>query len=96
MNNLSIALDGAWRVLAAGLLLGAGIPTLFALAVNGMAMANGGEAADGRAPRPIGKLIAAVVLLLILVIVAYGLAWLIFTSLGYKVGFSGILPTFSK
>jgi hypothetical protein len=50
MNNLIIALDGAWKVLLAGLLLGAGIPTLFALAVNGLATAEGGEAAGGAPP----------------------------------------------
>ena len=96
MNNLAIALDGAWKVLLAGLLLGAGIPTLFALAVNGLATAEGGEAAAGAAPRPIGKLVAVVFFIIILTLVVYGLAWLIFTSLGYKVGFSGILPTFTK
>jgi hypothetical protein len=96
MNNIAIALDGAWRVLLAGLLLGAGIPSLFAIAVNGLAMASGGEAAQGNPPKPVGKVIAVAVLLLILLLVVYGLAWLIFTSLGYKVGFSGILPTFTK
>ena len=60
MNNLIIALDGAWKVLLAGLLLGAGIPTLFAMAVKGLAMAEGGEAAGGASPRAAGKLTAAV------------------------------------
>lgn len=95
MNNSIIALDGAWKVLAAGLLLGAGIPALYALAVNGLAMAQGGKA-SGKPANPLGKAIAAVVLLVILTVVAYGLAWLIFTSLGYSVSFSGILPTFKK
>ena len=95
MNNFIIALDGAWKVLAAGLLLGAGIPALYALAVNGLAMAQGGEA-SGKPANPLGKAIAAVVLLVILTVVAYGLAWLIFTSLGFKVGFNGPFPTFSK
>lgn len=96
MNNLAIAMDGAWKVLVAGLLLGAGIPTLFALAVNGLATAEGGDAAGGAPPRPVGKLVAAVIFVVILTLVAYGLAWLIFTSLGYKVGFSGPFPSFSK
>ena len=90
MNNLAIAMDGAWKVLVAGLLLGAGVPTLFALAVNGLATAGGAP------PRPVGKVVAGVLFLVILTLVAYGLAWLIFTSLGFKVGFSGPFPTFSK
>ncbi len=96
MNNLAIALDGAWKVLLAGLLLGAGIPSLFALAVNSLAVAEGGEALSGAAPKPAAKMVAYLLFALILVLVAYGLAWLIFTSLGFKVGFSGIIPTFSK
>ena len=96
MNNLIIALDGAWKVLLAGLLLGAGIPTLFAMAVKGLATAEGGEAAGGASPRAAGKLMAAVFFFIILTLVVYGLAWLIFTSLGFKVGFSGPFPTFSK
>ena len=96
MNNLIIAMDGAWKVLVAGLLLGAGIPTLFALAVNGLATAEGGEAAAGAAPRPVSKLVALVFFIIILTLVVYGLAWLIFTSLGFKVGFNGPFPTFSK
>ena len=34
--------------------------------------------------------------IIILTLVVYGLAWLIFTSLGFKVGFNGPFPTFSK
>ena len=95
MNNLIIALDGAWKVLVAGLLLGAGNPALYALAVSGLAMAQGGEA-SGKPANPAGKVLAGVLLFIILTLVAYGLAWLIFTSLGFKVGFNGPFPTFSK
>lgn len=56
----------------------------------------GGEAAAGAAPRPVGKLVALVFFIIILTLVVYGLAWLIFTSLGFKVGFNGPFPTFSK
>lgn len=96
MNNLSIALDGAWKVLLAGLLLGAGVPVLFSLAVSGLAMAEGGEAAQGDAPKPIGRVIALIFFVIILLLVVFGLTWLIVTSLGYHVGFNGIVPQISK
>lgn len=97
MNNIAIALDGAWRVLIAGLLLGAGIPVLFSLAVTNFGMAKGGDAlATGGAPKPFGKIVGIALLAVILLIFAYGLSWLIFTSLGFKVGFNGIIPTFTK
>ena len=48
MNMVPLALDGAWRVLAAGLVLGAGLPVLYAFAVRGLAMAKGAGARDCR------------------------------------------------
>jgi hypothetical protein len=37
MNNLSLALQGGWKVLLAGLLLGAGLPTIFAVGIRSLA-----------------------------------------------------------
>ena len=51
MHNLGFALDGAWHVLLAGLLLGAGLPVLFALGVRSLAWADAGGPA-----RPLGRL----------------------------------------
>ena len=47
MNMVPLALEGAWKVLAAGLVLGAGLPILYAFAVRGLAMAAGGTAIVG-------------------------------------------------
>ena len=47
MNMIPLALDGAWKVLVAGLLLGAGLPVLYAFAVRGLAMARGAGAIIG-------------------------------------------------
>jgi hypothetical protein len=44
MHNLGFALEGGWRVLAASLILGAGLPALFALGVRALAYGAGGEA----------------------------------------------------
>ena len=41
MNNLALAADGAWKVLVASLVLGAGLPFVFALGVRARASAAG-------------------------------------------------------
>ena len=48
MDMIPLALEGAWKVLAAGLVLGAGLPVLYAFAVKGMAMAQGAGAIIGQ------------------------------------------------
>lgn len=50
IDNLVLALDGAWKVLLVGLLLGAGLPVLFALGVR--ALAQGSGEATGTSPSP--------------------------------------------
>ena len=47
-DNLGFALEGAWQVLAIGLLLGAGLPALFAVGIRSLATETGpGKAAAG-------------------------------------------------
>ena len=48
MNNLALAADGAWKVLLASLVLGAGLPVIFALGVRSRADAAGGGRPAGR------------------------------------------------
>jgi hypothetical protein len=58
MNMIPLALEGAWKVLAAGLVLGAGLPILYAFAVRGLAMAQGAGAIIGeQTAKPFGKVI---------------------------------------
>ena len=44
LHNLGLLFDAAWKVLAVGLLLGAGLPALFALGIRSMAYGVGGAA----------------------------------------------------
>jgi hypothetical protein len=44
MHNVTLALQGAWKVLAASLILGAGLPIIFALGIRSLAWGSGGEA----------------------------------------------------
>ena len=94
MNNVTLALDGAWKVLATSLLLGAGLPIIFALGVRARAFAAGGDAeVDGGPPRPIGNLLAVVCLVLVLLGIALGIAIVVASGFGKAVSFQHIYPT---
>lgn len=92
MNILSLAASSAWKVLAVSLVLGAGIPALFAVGVRGLATGNG-EMTDGSAPKPIGKIIAGVCFVIVLAAVALGLTVIISSGFGKAVSFEHVYPT---
>ena len=50
MDNVRFALDAGWKVLLAGLMLGAGLPALFAAGIRFLAWGTGGAAEVGPAP----------------------------------------------
>ncbi|MEU4557849.1 hypothetical protein AB0F72_05650 [Actinoplanes sp. NPDC023936] len=99
MHNLGFALDGAWRVLLAGLLLGAGLPVLFALGIRSLAW-GAGEATVSESGvtvagnrRPLGTVIGYLLFAVVVLGVLLGLLFIVASGFGYKLDFSGILPT---
>ena len=98
MQSLGLALDGAWRVLAIGLLLGAGLPAIFAFGVRSMAYGQGGDAevhtaGTGPAPHPLGRVIAVVCFAVVLVVVALGITFIVATGFGKSLSFEHVFPT---
>ena len=99
MNQVWAALDASWRILLIGLILGAGLPTLFALGVRTMAWGAGGDAemhAEGVLPKPhtTGRLIAYVIFTTVVAIVILGISYIVAHGLGYDLVFHGLMPTF--
>ena len=92
MHNFGFALDGAWRVLLAGLVLGAGLPAVFALGVRAMAYGTGG-AGGSAAPRPIGKVLAYACFALVVSAALLGITYLVASGLGKTLSFEHIYPT---
>ena len=94
-DNLGFALDGAWQVLCYGLLLGAGIPVVFALGVRSLAWGNGGTGAtdDRRATPFIGKLLAGVCFALVVLAVGLGLTAIVAAGFGKQLSFEHVYPT---
>jgi hypothetical protein len=94
MNNLALAFDGAWKVLLASLVLGAGLPVIFALGVRARACAAGGGVVEGHQERhPIGNVLAVLCLLLVLGGVALGITIVVASGFGKAVSFQHIYPT---
>lgn len=94
MNNLTLALDGAWKVLIVSLLLGAGLPALFAVGIRSSAMGVGGDAEVHHAqPHPIGKYLAALCFLVVLAGVVFGITIVVASGFGKAVSFAHIYPT---
>jgi hypothetical protein len=59
IDNLQYAFDGAWRVLVASLVFGAGLPVLYAFGIRSLAWGAGGDAEVSHAQgNPLGKVVA--------------------------------------
>jgi len=99
MHNLGFALEGAWKVLLAGLILGAGLPTLFALGVRSLAYGAGGDAevheggTSGPAAHPIGTVVGWLLFLIVLAGVVLGITFIVASGFGKALSFEHIYPT---
>jgi hypothetical protein len=99
MHNLGFALDGAWKVLLASLLLGAGLPTLFALGIRSLAWGAGGDAevhesgVTGPSPHRIGTVVGWLLFLIVLAGVVLGITFIVAGGFGKALSFEHIYPT---
>ena len=88
MHNLGFALDGAWRVLLAGLALGAGLPILFALGIRSLAWS-----AAGPAPRVAGRVAGYGLFAIVVLGILLGITFIVATGFGKALSFEHIYPT---
>jgi hypothetical protein len=87
VHNLGFALDGAWRVLLAGLVLGAGLPVLFALGVRSLASAGAGPV------RPLGRATGYALFAVVIIAVVLGITFIVATGFGKALSFQHVYPT---
>ncbi len=76
------------RVLIVGLMLGAGLPAIFAVGLRLHAVGMGNEHADGTvtAPDPVRKAAAYVLFGLVVVVIAVGILWVCRHTLDFHLG----------
>ena len=88
MHNVTFALEGAMRVLVVGLVLGAGLPAVFALGIRALAYGQGGEAEVSHArPHPVGRVLAFLAFAVVVSGVLLGLTVIVASGFGMEVAF---------
>lgn len=86
-------LTAIWQVLILGLLIGAGLPALFALGIRAMAYGVGGDAEiSHERGHPIGRLLGLLCFLAVVLAVALGITVIVSSGFGKSVTFDGVLP----
>lgn len=88
MHNVTFALEGALRVLVVGLVLGAGLPAVFALGIRALAYGQGGDAeVSHERPHPIGKVLALLAFAVVIGGIVLGLTVIVASGFGMEVVF---------
>ena len=98
MHNVGFALEGAWQVLAVGLVLGAGLPAVFALGIRAMAYGTGGPAGvdTTAAPHPVGRVLGIACFALVIAAVLLGILFIVSSGLGMDLSFEHGYPTLEE
>ncbi len=99
MHNLGFALEGAWKVLFAGLVLGAGLPALFALGIRSLAWGAGGDAevhesgVTGPKANPAGTVLGYTLFAVVVIGALLGIIFIVASGFGKALSFEHIYPT---
>ena len=98
-HTLSLEFQAIWKILVIGIILGAGLPALFAVGIRSLAYGQGGEAevhATGTAaaaPHPIGRVLAGLCFAIVLLAVVLGIVFIVASGFGKALSFENIYPT---
>jgi hypothetical protein len=95
VNEIRLAAAGSWSVLVAGLLFGAGLPILFALAVRASVLGAETTAEDGSTtfhPSFWGRALATLLMLVLVGAVVLGITLIVASGFGKMVDFSHVIP----
>jgi hypothetical protein len=91
----SLFLQDAWKVLLYSVVLGAGLPVLYALGIRSLAIgSNGSDTSSAPSGRnPAGTVLAAILFLVVIAGVAVGLTYIVAAGKGEQLSFSHVYPT---
>ena len=98
MRSIQLALVGAFDVLVAGLLFGAGLPVVYALAMRALTVGSSTTVDDSGAlhhrPSAIGRTLSGLLIAVIVLGIVLGLVLIVASGFGKTVSFESIIPTF--
>ncbi len=85
MNLFLLLLEGAWHVLLAGLVLGAGLPAIFAIGIRALSYgATDGQAVADHRPHPGARAIAYLSFGIVLAAIALGIGIIVASGFGMR------------
>lgn len=97
METIRLVLEAAWKVLYVGLLLGAGLPVVFALGIRAMAgredTVNGDGTVVAHPPSAVARVLGVLCFALVLFGVAVGIMVIVGAGMGKIVSFEHVFPT---
>ena len=96
-KDLHYAGTAIWQVLLASVVLGAGLPMVFALGVRSLAWGSASEGDEGqgaaaRPGNPAGKVLAVLLFAVVLYVLALGIYYIVVGGHGKELAFHGIWP----
>ena len=97
--DLKFAAETIWKVALASLILGAGLPILYASGIRSLAWGSGGDAEVASArPNPLGKVLAGLIFLIVAYAIVSGIVYIIATGKGsnYDITFQNFIPEIKK
>lgn len=91
---LALFFEAAGQVALVAVLLGAGLPVLFALGVRSFAVAGGVSGEQPRLPVPLLRVLGVACFAIVVLAVVVGLSIILATGFGQEVDFSHVIPVF--
>ena len=99
MHVLELEMKALGQILLVGLVLGAGLPALFAVGIRAMAWGAGGDAEThgagqaAAAPHPLGRAVGVLCFAVVLACVALGITYVVASGFGKTFSFEHVVPT---
>lgn len=97
MNSIELALEGAGKVLLAGLAFGAGLPVVYALAMRALTLGSttlvDEKGTITHRPSVYGRVLSGLLVLVLVGAVVLGLVMIVATGFGKAVSFEHVIPS---
>jgi hypothetical protein len=97
MHVFGLEMQAIGKILLVGVILGAGLPVLFAGGIRALAWGAGGDAetATGAAaaPHPLGRVLGYLCFAVVLACVVLGITYIVASGFGKELSFEHVFPT---
>ena len=97
MHNVELALEASWEILLWSLLLGAGLPVVFALGIRSLAWGAGSSGRpEDHSPHVLARAVASLCFAVVLAAVALAITFIVASGFGKTLDFEHVVPTLTE